>query len=317
MSEQPLHPAVDRIVRDRGGDDVLTLLGDSLNGADLTALLLEVMRRRAKAVSPAHVLRAYERDRFVRPAAVDARRLLEIELLALTAVTPPFVAVATAPLVPLGTHAVAYVHQNRVVTTVRRSEVAADPTNSLALEAAIRRRRLLTADPRSSTVVHLASTDRVVRAQRFDGPRSFAHFTLLGLVSAGRDTGDHSFEFEGMREHLRALTRVTHDLGVPRVTIGLTDFGGRHEDVLHDLMTSLASHDVDVTIRPDRTAARGYYPGLCFKLTVVYDDEEIEVGDGGIVTWTQSLVGSHKERLMTSGLSLERLALIQMDERPD
>ena len=314
MSEQALHPAVDRIVREHG-DDALRLLGDTLSAADLTSLLLEVMRRRAEAVSPANVLRAYGRDRFVRPATVDARRLLEIELLALTAVTPPFVPVATAPLVPLGTHAVADVHQNRVVSTVRRSEVPADPTNSLALEAAVRRRRLLTVDPRSSTFVHLASTDRVVRAQRFDEPRSFAHFTLLGLVSAGRDTGHHSFESNAMHEHLRALTRVTDHLGVRQVTIGLTDFGGHHHDVLHDLTTSFASDDVEVTIRSDRTAARGYYPDLCFKLRVVHHGEEIEVGDGGIVTWTQGLVGSTKECLMTSGLSLERLALIATDER--
>ena len=311
LSGQPLHPAVERIVREHGGRDLLAVLGQQLSGADLTALLLEVTRRRAAALSPADVLAAYERDRFVQPAAVEARRLLEVEILALDAVTPPFVPVATSPLAPLGTHSVvAGVHQNRVVTTVRRSEVAADPTTSLALEAAVRRRRLLALDPRSSAIVHLASVDRVVRAQRFDGPRTFPHFTLLGLVSAGRDRGNRSFELETMREHLRALVRVTERLGFPRVTIELTDFGGRHGDVLEALMTAVARDSTQITARPERTAARGYYPNMCFKLNVVSDGESVEVGDGGIVTWTQSLLGSGKERLMTSGLSLERLALI-------
>jgi hypothetical protein len=312
VSEQPLHPAVERIVREHGGQDLLAVLGQGLSGADLTALLLEVTRRRAAAVSPADVLAAYERDRFVRPAAVDARRLLRFELVALDAVTPPFLPVATSPLAPLGTHsAVAGVHQNRVVATVRRTEVAADPTTSLALEAAVRRRRLLASDRRSSTLVRLASVDRVVRAQRFDQPRAFPHFTLLGLVSAGRDTGSQSFELETMREHLHALVRVTERLGCPRVAIELTDFGGRHGDVLQALMTSVARHSIQISARPERTAARGYYPNLCFKLSVVRDGENVEVGDGGIVAWTQSLVGSGKERLMTSGLSLERLALIE------
>jgi hypothetical protein len=310
VSDEPLHPAVERLVREHGGHDLLDLLGERLSGADLTALLLEVTRRRAAAVSPAGVLAAYERDRFVRPAAVDARRLLEAELVALDAVAPPFVALASSPLVPLGTHAaVAGVHQNRVVTTVRRSEVAADPTTSLALEAAVRRKRLLATDRRSSAIVHLAAVDRVVRAQQFDGPRSFPHFTLLGLVSAGRDTGNRSFELETMREHLRALVTVTDRLGLPDVTIRLTDFGGRHGDLLRALVASVASDSTQVSVWPERTAARGYYPNLCFKLDVVSDGESIEVGDGGIVTWTQALVGSGKERLMTSGLSLERLAL--------
>jgi len=316
VSDEPVHPAVERIVREHGGHDLLTLLGRGLSGADLTALLLEVTRRRAAALSPADVLAAYERDRFVQPAAVDARRLLEIELAAFAAVTPPFAPIATSPLTPLGTHSVvAGVHQNRVVTTVRRSEVAADPTTSLALEAAVRRRQLLASDRRSSEIVHLASIDRVVRAQRFAGPRSFPHFTLLGLVSAGRDTGSRSFELATMREHLQALVRVVERLGLPRVAIELTDFGGRHGDVLEALMTSVAGDSTQVSARPERTAARGYYPNLCFKLNVVGDGEKVEVGDGGIVTWTQSLVGSGKERLMTSGLSLERLALIQADDR--
>lgn len=37
--------------------------------------------------------------------------------------------------------------------------------------------------------VRLAAVQRVVRAQRFDGTGRFAHFTLFGLVSAGRDSG--------------------------------------------------------------------------------------------------------------------------------
>jgi hypothetical protein len=139
------------------------------------------------------------------------------------------------------------------------------------------------------------------------------HFTLLGLVSAGRDSGNHSFELGTMREHLRALVRVTERLGCSGVTIELTDFGGRHGDVLRALMTSVAGDSTQISVRPERTAARGYYPNVCFKLRVISDGENVEVGDGGIVTWTQSLVGSGKERLMTSGMSLERLALIEAD----
>lgn len=289
----------------------MEILGHRMSGSDLTALMLEVMQQRVGGLTAAKVLEQYERDRFVQPAVVDARSLLDLELHALDTVAPLFVPIATSPLVPLGTHSVvAGVHQNRVVTTTRRTEVAADPTNTLALEAAMRRRRLLATEPRSDTAVHLASVDRVVRAQRFDGPLSFAHFSLLGLVSAGRDTGSSSFEITSMRQHLRALVSVCEQVGFERLTISLTDFEGHHQDVIDTLVADLTGENVAVAAWPERTAARGYYPNVCFKLNVMHHREEIEVADGGVVDWTRSLLSNNKERLTISGLSLERLAVV-------
>jgi hypothetical protein len=37
--------------------------------------------------------------------------------------------------------------------------------------------------------------------------------------------------------------------------------------------------------------------------------QPFEIADGGLVDWTQRLVPSRKERLMISGLGVERLAL--------
>jgi hypothetical protein len=306
--EARVHPAIARLTRVHG-DELLAVLSETVSGADLTAVLLEVVRRRAALVTPAKVLAQYERDRFVQPARVDARRLMEIEHLALTTVGSLFTPIVAAPLVPLGTHSVvAGVDQNRVVTTVRGSEVAADPTNSLALEAAVRRRELLASDRRSAATVHLASVDRVVRAQRFDDARSFAHFSLLGLVSAGRDTGSFAFESAALVQHISVLIDVSRRVGCERVVIALTDFSRQRHDVIEEVARAIEAEGVAVTNWPERTAARGYYPHLCFKLGVVRDEDEVEVGDGGLVNWTQLLVGSNKERLMTSGLSLERLA---------
>jgi len=75
---------------------------------------------------------------------------------------------------------VSAVDQNRIVSTVRSSEVVSDPTNVLALEAA--RRRQSSVDP-----VHLASCQRVLRAQRFIEPDASAHLVLFALVSSARD----------------------------------------------------------------------------------------------------------------------------------
>jgi len=306
-----LHPAVARVAGQHDGEELLDALSSRMSGSDLTSLMLEVTRRRVMGLTAANVLDQYERDRFVRPAVADARRLLDLERGALDAVAPPFAPVANSPLVPLGTHSVvAGVHQNRVVTTTRGNEVAADPTNTLALEAAVRRRTLLAADSRSRTPVHLASVDRVVRAQRFEGPRSFAHFCLLGLVTAGRDTGTGEFDLMSMRQHLQTLAAVCERSGYPRISIRLTDFGRQGRPVIEALVGELGGDAITITESSDRTAAKGYYPGLCFKLSVVHRDEEIEIGDGGLVDWTRALLSNNKERLMISGLSLERLAVI-------
>ena len=316
MADDRRHPAVDRIVREHHDEELLDALGVRMSGSDLTAVMLDVMRRRVAGRTPAQVLAQYERDRFVRPAAADARRIVALEALAFDVLCPPFEPVAIAPLAPFGTHsAIAGVHQNRVVTTTRGNEVTADPTNVLALEAAVRRRRLLALDPRSGEVVHLACVDRVVRAQRFEGPRSFAHFSLLGLVSAGRDSGSRTFERGSMALHIKRLVALCQRSAHRPVRVRVTDFGGHCEEVLDHLVTMQLTDGVEITRWPDRTAARGYYPDLCLNVSVVErDGTEVELGDGGLVDWTRSLVGSDKERLMISGLSLERLALLALSD---
>src|SRR6266581_7897826 len=108
------------------------------------------------------------------------------------------------------------------MAAIRGTEVAADPTNGLALEAAVRRDRLLRQSPRSADPVRLAASQRVTRAQLFDGPVSFAHFQLLGVVTAGRDTGAHEFESRSLAEHVRFAADGLAALGLDRVTVAVT-----------------------------------------------------------------------------------------------
>ncbi|WP_201022754.1 hypothetical protein, partial [Tepidimonas taiwanensis] len=83
-------------------------------------------------------------------------------------------------MTPLGTcSTVATVDQNRVLSTVRGTEVVSDPTNALAVEAAVRRS---VGDRRRR--IDLAAYQRVVRAQALDGPGLSAHFGLFALVSS-------------------------------------------------------------------------------------------------------------------------------------
>lgn len=77
-----------RVAREHGEAGLLQPLAGQMSGSDLTTVLLEVFQRRAAALSPAQVLAQYERDRFVRPSAIEPQRMTELELLAYEAVSP-------------------------------------------------------------------------------------------------------------------------------------------------------------------------------------------------------------------------------------
>lgn len=129
-----------RVLAELANGNALDALGTNVSGADLTSFLLEVTRRRAAALSPAEVLRRAGADRFVEPGIVDARGLHRVIATVLDSIPATFEFIELAPVAPLGTHsAIATVHQHKVVSTVRGTEVAADPTNTLALVAALRR----------------------------------------------------------------------------------------------------------------------------------------------------------------------------------
>lgn len=222
-----------------------------------------------------------------------------------------FEPVELAPLAPLGTHsAFSRVDQNNVVTTVRMTEVAADPTNQLALEAAVRRQGQLRSAPRSTEQIRLCGIERVVRAQVFDGPGSFAHFSLLGVVIGGRSLGGRRFELGALCDVLVGLSGLVAEATDHRVGIQLTDFDGSYREVLAAVADQVATDRVTCSIDDERSHGRGYYPDVCFKLFVDTGDEVIEVGDGGAVDWASALLQNRKERLLIGGVSLERLALL-------
>ena len=298
--------AVARAAAAVGVPDLVERLALGVKGADLTSLLLAVMHDRAGQLTAADVLRAYERDRFTGPSPIDGRALLAVEADLVSALSDDVDVIALAPVVPLATHsALSTVPQNNVVSTTRASEVAADPTSALALEAAVRRRS------DKSTPVHLAAVQRVVRAQPFSGPRSFAHFALLGVVSAGRNERGLPFERAALARHAAIAARAARRAGARSVEVRFSDLSadGRDGPIIAAAQAALRSEAAELVVSddPDRTHGRGYYPGACFKLLA----DGSEIGDGGFVDWTQQLLSDRRERLLISGISVDRLALMR------
>jgi hypothetical protein len=251
-----------------------------LSGSDFTSLLLDVFRARAARLQPAAVLRHYERERLVRPASDDPLHLLRLEQQAFSLLPEDFDRLELAPLAPLGTTAVlGDLSQDRAVATVRNCEVLSDVTNVLALEAAARRRR-------GDEGVKLCACERVVR------PEAAGHFRLLGLASAGRTGPHHAWETRNVREHLDFYLRLIEASGLaaPEVRVG----GG-------------LQLDCDVAVDEEE---RRYYDGGWFSIDV----DAHNVVDGGFVNWTQRLLSDRKERLLISGVGIDRLSELAVRE---
>ena len=196
-----------------------SVLEDELSATDLQTLLLDLSRTRARRVTPSRLGRRWLDDRFVQPSSTDPRRLADTEVQLWDLLPPEFAGLALSPVAPLGScTALGPVDQNRVLSTVRSSEVVSDPTNVLALEAARRRRA-------GQDSVHLAAHHRVLRNQQF-APGAPAHFTLFTVVSSARDSGAARTEARLLVLHLRFWSDVTARVlpaAAPRIQLTVLD----------------------------------------------------------------------------------------------
>lgn len=310
------NPIVERIQREASLPDLLDVLAARLDPTDLQSLLLEVYRRRAAAIVPARLLERYEQDRFARPSDLAPAALAELDLLAWSLLPDGYSAVELSPLCPLGTNAaVATVDQNKVVTTIRNTEVVADATNVLALECAARRRRLLRADRRSRERVRLCASHRLVRGQAYQARNARPHFRLLALCAAGRDEGSFRFETESLAEQigfylrlLREAANLGYRAAQPRVAITDLEQGRREQALTEHLLEPLraAFPGLRCAFDSERESGRGYYVGACFHIYATNAaGTEFELIDGGFTTWTRQLLSDAKERLLISGLGTE------------
>lgn len=297
------HPAERRVSKALGDPEITHRLA-GLPGADLTSFLLAVMRERAQHVRAPELLRQYRDRRFVMASVVPLRALKHVEDAFLSQLPDMWEAVTLSPLAPFATHAATGgVSQDWVVSTVRGNEVAADPTNVLALEAALRRRT------DRARRLRLATIQRVIRGQSYrqTGP---SHFSLFALVTAGRDSGGHEFEASALAEQVVIHAAGVKAAGGRHVRVVLTDWtDGDRESVLgHVEQTVARLDDVAVARDANRAEGRAYYQDVAFKIRASHGDDDFEVTDGGFTRWTSLLLSDRRERICISGSGLDRLA---------
>lgn len=281
------------------GEPAFAQLAERLPGSELQSLLLEVMRERARARTPAEVLAQYRRDRFVQPAAVDLRTQLAVDG-ELLAAAGEFQAIELSPLAPLATcSSMALTDQHRTVAALRGTEVVSDPTNVLALECTL---RLAAGD------VHLTTSQRVVRAQPAPKKPGFAqHFRLFVLASAGRERADHGFSHTMLVRHIRTMLA-----GLDRLEACGYRFGARRIDILATPERSALADRVAADVGGARKPLdHAYYSGgVRYMLwTTTRDGTEIPLADGGLFDWIATLTGNHRNVYVASGLGAQLVPL--------
>jgi len=222
LAQRPAGPVSARLRAAAGGDD-LVAAAEALSTSDQRSLMLQLARSRTAGLGAAELLAERRGSDLYEPAPVDARLLHEVEGAALAAAQGCEL-VTLSPIAPAGVNAVlGLVDQNLTLATVRGNEVLADPTSSLALEAALRRR----GGQQSPALGALA---RVLRMQHFGGGWR-RHFGLFAMASAGRSRPDDGFALAAMRDqlgvYLGMLERLRHaGHTVASVTVELSDSSG-------------------------------------------------------------------------------------------
>jgi hypothetical protein len=185
----------------------------------------------------------------------------------------------------------------------------------LALECAVRRREQRDFSSGKAPSIHLASSHRLLRGQKFGvGPGTRQHFRVFTLCSAGRDSGNLRFETQTVGLHIGFyLEALRGFLGTkPALRVAVSDFESKdaRPAVRSEIVEKLQSahKKVRIGIDQDRKQGRGYYGKLCFKIFATPSKgREHELVDGGDVNWTQKLLNNAKERLIISGCGSERL----------
>ncbi|KQP01879.1 hypothetical protein ASF30_04805 [Leifsonia sp. Leaf264] len=235
---------------------------------------------------------------------------MALDVLALNA-AHDYEALLLSPVAPIGvTSVLAPTSQDRVLSTIRGTEVVSDATNVLALECALRLRR------DSAAHVRLCTVHQLLRMQptTTDSGRS-KHFRLLMLADAGAGLPEDGFEVTAVIAHLSVYRRLldaaaqSHGLAWERPALIL-----RTNDALPAISTRLrvaiCASFPDVAIREEHLDST-YYQGLRIGYGV-HDSDGVfhEIVDLGVFDWVAQLTSNRRHRLVASAIGLQLLPLL-------
>ncbi len=293
---------VERIQKETNTPDLVALL-TSMSSSDLNSLMMEVLSQKIQQISPGDLLRNYASNRFVKPSDVDFIPFLTFELdLLQKAQAFGFTALELSPVSPLGScAAVATVNQNKVLSALRSTEVVADATNLLALEA-VSRRKLTHFE---SGALRLCTVHRHLRTP-YVKPPFLPHFKIFCMVTAGKDGGNLLFEKQQLVEHIRFTTDYLKSFAAVEAVRVVLKSTRKDNPMFASLYDTITSEIKGIKFDSEQ-AEQPYYQIIQFKTFITIRQKEYDIADGGLVDWSQKLSNNRKERMLTSGIGIELL----------
>ena len=191
--------------------------------------------------------------------------------------------------------------QNNIVSGIRGTEIVSDVTNILGLLIASEFQKT----NERNTLLRYCTTHRHVRGQYFDNPNYSAHFSVFCMASGGLDPGNYQFEIEQLNEHLSIqfnLVKRRFDEKDLLIRFYIRTHSEHFTSLLKEYVNKLWR---DQNVEFKKELENQYYSTIQFKIFLKKDNLEIDLGDGGVVDWTQKLLQNKKHRLFISGIGLE------------
>lgn len=155
--------------------------------SQIQPVLIDIVEKLSKRKSCTDLIKNYEFDRFSEPATLNQREIVNLTSAIYQNVPKNYDDVELSPVAPLGTNSVlTEVSQKAVISTVRNTEVLADPTTMLALESARRQRHLTKGATSDDFDINLCTSVRCIRGKVFSKESGFIpHFQLFSMSSGG------------------------------------------------------------------------------------------------------------------------------------
>lgn len=293
--------------------DIVKVLSEELSGSELNSVLLDVFNKRVQQETPSSLLSKYEGNKLVKPAGIDVLSYKENELNCYKIIASKgFEPIELSPVAQLGASSVvATVDQKKVLTALRNTEVQADPTNAIALHYALLKKK----GELDNKTYNYSNISRVIRTQAFDNPYFAPHFSVLCMISCGKDTGSFNFEKEELLKHLTTSYEILQEnYGLEQIYFEIIPCKGydSQSPLITDSISYVQENSNHIrvsAVEPDHE--NNYYYGFRIKAKIVFNGNTVEIGDGGLLNWTQQLLTNKKERMMTIGIGFQVLNILE------
>jgi hypothetical protein len=274
-------------------------ISSALSPGQISQFLTSVFQLQTQKITPSELFANWPSHTLSQPANHCPLALRKAELALLTqAKSEGFEPVELSPVAPLGVSSVyKKVHQNRILSALKVSEVVSDPSNMLGL--------ILTENwkkHRNLNATHLATVHRCLRPTAENKPLHQPHFLLFALAAFIPSKDPQLLVaslFQQVQFHLNLC-------GPAQIRLSFQAYPGDPR-LFSELKTRLKIENLPCELREISPPCEGtYYTGCRVLIDVKINHEWVNMSDLGIVTWPAELSGQGHLRLVISGMGVER-----------